>query len=126
MHHGEGKVLVEEVAEEFAHAQVRPAAVDEEQALEELELGEGVVGGQHGLDALLPADAHADVGGCHQPGREEKQTGCERAGFKAGNYNSQGSPVLTDKADSSGMPRPDLRTSVPRILRSLSTRPAAS
>lgn len=53
MHHGEGKVLVEEVAEETAHAQVGPAAVDQQEALKEAELGEGVVAGQHGLDPLL-------------------------------------------------------------------------
>lgn len=33
VHHGEGKVLVEEVAEESAHAQVRPAAVYQQEAL---------------------------------------------------------------------------------------------
>lgn len=53
MHHGECKVLVEEVAEETAHAQVGPAAVHQQEALKEAELGEGVVTGQHGLDALL-------------------------------------------------------------------------
>lgn len=33
VHHGEGKVLVEEVAEETAHAQVGPAAVHQQEAL---------------------------------------------------------------------------------------------
>lgn len=61
VHHGEGKVLVEEVAEETAHAQVGPAAVDQQQALEEAELGEGVVTGENGLDPLLPGDADTDM-----------------------------------------------------------------
>lgn len=59
MHHGEGKVLVEEVAEEATHAEVGPASVDQQQALEEAELGEGVVRRQHCLDALLTTDAHS-------------------------------------------------------------------
>lgn len=58
---GEGEVLVEEVAQELAHAQVRPAAVNQQEALQEAELGEGVVAGQHGLHALLTRDAHTDV-----------------------------------------------------------------
>lgn len=44
MHQREGKVLVEEVAEEVAHAMVRPAAVDEQEALQVAELGERVIG----------------------------------------------------------------------------------
>ena len=59
----EGEVLVEEVPEELAHAQVRPAPVHEQQPLEEAELRNGEVAGEHGLQALLPADAHADVSG---------------------------------------------------------------
>lgn len=59
-----GEILVEEVAQEFAHAQVWPAAVHQQQPLEEAELGQAVVGGEHRLHALLPADAHADVGSC--------------------------------------------------------------
>lgn len=66
VHHGEGKVLVEEVAEEFAHAQVRPAPVDQQETLQELELGEGVVRSQHRLDAFLAADANTDVGSCRK------------------------------------------------------------
>ena len=62
MHEGEGEVLVEEVAQELAHAQVGPAAVHQQEALQEAELGEGVVAGQHGLHALLARDAHAYVG----------------------------------------------------------------
>lgn len=64
MHHGEGKVLVEEVAEETAHAQVGPATVHQQEALQEAELGEGVVAGQDGLDALLPGDPDSNVGTC--------------------------------------------------------------
>lgn len=33
VHHGEGKVLVEEIAEETTHSQVGPAAVHEQEAL---------------------------------------------------------------------------------------------
>lgn len=58
VHHGEGKVLVKEVAEEAAHAQVGPAAMNQQKALQEAELGEGVVGRQHCLNALLPANSH--------------------------------------------------------------------
>ena len=61
MDHGESKVLVEEIAEELAHSQVRPASMHQQKALQELELGEGVVRGQHRLDPFLPADAHANV-----------------------------------------------------------------
>lgn len=61
VHHGEGKVLVKEVAEEATHAQVRPAAVHQQETLQKAELGEGVVGRQHRLDALLPANAHTYV-----------------------------------------------------------------
>jgi len=59
----ESEVLVEEVLEELAHADVRPAAVDEQQALEEAELSQGVVARHHRLHALLTTDAHSDV--CH-------------------------------------------------------------
>lgn len=58
---GEGEVLVEEVAQELAHPQVGPAAVHQQEALQEAELGEGVIAGQHGLHALLARDPHADV-----------------------------------------------------------------
>ena len=53
MNEGEGEVLVKEVAQELAHAQVGPAAVHQQEALKEAELGEGVVAGQHGLHPLL-------------------------------------------------------------------------
>lgn len=59
MDEGEGEVLEEEVAQELAHAKVGPAAVYEQEALQEVELGEGVVAGQHSLHALLARDANA-------------------------------------------------------------------
>ena len=61
VHHGEGKVLVEEVAEEAAHAQVGPAAMHQQEALQEAELGKGVVTGQHGLYPLLTWDTNSDM-----------------------------------------------------------------
>ena len=61
---GESEILVEEVAQEFAHAQVGPSAVHQQQPLEEAELWQAVVGGEHRLHALLPANAHANVGSC--------------------------------------------------------------
>ena len=60
----ESEVLVEEVLEELAHADVRPAAVDEQQALEEAELSQGVVARHHRLHALLTTDAHSNVRHC--------------------------------------------------------------
>lgn len=53
VHHCEGKILVEEITEKTAHAQVGPAAVNQQQALKEAELGKGVVTGQHSLDPFL-------------------------------------------------------------------------
>ena len=64
MAEGEGEVLVEEVAEELAHAVVGPAAVDEQQPLEEAELRNAVVRGQHRLHPLLTGYPHPDVCGC--------------------------------------------------------------
>lgn len=43
MHQRESKVLVEEVAEEVAHAVVGPTAVDQQEALQIAELGKGVI-----------------------------------------------------------------------------------
>ena len=60
----EREVLVEEVLEELAHAQIRPAAVHEQETLEEAELGDAEVARQHRLHALLTADAHANVCRC--------------------------------------------------------------
>lgn len=62
MHQGESKVLVEEVAEEIAHAVVGPTAMDQQEALQVAKLGKGVVRGQNGLHALLSTDAHTNVG----------------------------------------------------------------
>ena len=62
MDEGEGEVLVEEVAQELAHAQVGPAAVHQQEALQEAKLGKGVVTGRHRLHALLAGDPHPDVG----------------------------------------------------------------
>ena len=61
MDQGEGKVLEEEEAEELAHADVGPASVHQQEALEVTELGEGVVARHHGLHALLTTDPHANV-----------------------------------------------------------------
>jgi len=61
MHKGEGEVLVEEVLQELAHAQVGPAAVHQQETLEVTELGEGVVAGENRLHALLAADTDTDV-----------------------------------------------------------------
>lgn len=43
VHHGEGKVLVEEVAQEVTHAEVGPAAVHQEEPLQVPKLSEGVI-----------------------------------------------------------------------------------
>lgn len=50
---GEREVLVEEVTQEFAHAQVGPASVHQQKALQEAELCKAEIAGQHGLHALL-------------------------------------------------------------------------
>lgn len=55
------KVLVEEILEKFAHANVRPSAMDKQQPLKEAELSECVVTGHHGLHAFLTTDANSDV-----------------------------------------------------------------
>ena len=62
----EGKVLVEEVLEELAHAQVRPSTVHEQQALEKAELSDRKVAGEDSLQTFLTADAHADVRSCNK------------------------------------------------------------
>jgi len=55
-------VLVEEVADGLCHSPVRPAAMDEDEALQEPELADGVVG-RHGRLATLDArNADTDVG----------------------------------------------------------------
>ncbi|KAJ2864202.1 hypothetical protein GGH94_003066 [Coemansia aciculifera] len=60
--HGEDDVLVEEVEHHRRDAQVRPAAVHEQELLQEPELRDRVVGRHDGLQPLLAADANADVG----------------------------------------------------------------
>ena len=57
----EEEVLVEEVEDEGGDARVVEVAVDEEGAAQELELGEGEVGGEGGAAALLAEDADAHV-----------------------------------------------------------------
>lgn len=64
MHQGEGKILIEEVLEELAHADVGPPSVDQEQALQVTELREGEVAGQDRLHPLLATDANPNVGSC--------------------------------------------------------------
>ena len=58
-HAGEG--LEEEVAKEFADPEVGPPPVDKEEALEEAELGDGVVTALDGLHAFLAADPDPDI-----------------------------------------------------------------
>jgi len=60
----EGEVLVEEVLEEFAHANVGPPAVDEQQSLQVAELSQRVVTGHHRLHAFLATDADPDMSHC--------------------------------------------------------------
>lgn len=43
MHKGEGEVLVKEISQELAHAQIGPATVNQQEALKVTELGKGVV-----------------------------------------------------------------------------------
>ncbi len=47
---GEGKILVEEIAQKLGHPQVGPTSVNEQQSLEVPELGNTVVRCQDGLD----------------------------------------------------------------------------
>lgn len=63
MDQGEGKVLVEEVVQEVANAEVGPASVHQQEPPQVPKLSEGVVGGQDRLHPLLTADADADVSG---------------------------------------------------------------
>lgn len=58
---GEREVFVEKVPQELAHAVVGPAAMHQQQSLQEAELRDGVVRREHRLHALLPRDAHAYV-----------------------------------------------------------------
>lgn len=61
MHKREGEVLVKEILQELAHAQVGPATVHQQEALKVTELGEGVVAGENRLHALLTADPDTDM-----------------------------------------------------------------
>ena len=58
------KVLVEEILEELAHANVRPSAVDQQQTFEEAELSQSVITSHHCLHAFLAADADTNVSHC--------------------------------------------------------------
>lgn len=62
MNKGESEVLVEEVAQELTHAQIGPAAMYQQEALEVTELGEGKVTGENRLHAFLPTNANANMG----------------------------------------------------------------
>lgn len=73
MHEGEGEVLVEEVAQELAHAQVGPAAMDQQEALQEAELGEREVTGENSLHTLLTTDTHTDMSRYRERGRQRTE-----------------------------------------------------
>lgn len=57
----ERKILVEEIAQKFAHSIVRPTTVHEQQPFQKPELGDGIVAGQYRLQTLLAGYANADV-----------------------------------------------------------------
>ena len=56
-------ILVEEVRDHVAIAVVRPVAMDQQQALKEAELRDGVVGRVNSLETFLARDTNADVRG---------------------------------------------------------------
>ena len=58
MAEGECEVFVEEIFEEFAHPEVGPASVDEQEALQVPELRDGEVGREDSLHALHATDPH--------------------------------------------------------------------
>lgn len=66
VHQCKGKVFVKEVAEKLAHAIVRPAAMDQEEALKVAELAEGKVTAEHGLHPFMAADANPNMGSCNE------------------------------------------------------------
>jgi len=85
----EDEVLVEGVQHESRHAAVVPPAMDQQQALQEPEAADGIVGRVGGLHALRAGDAHAHVRGadhvdvvgavaCSRP--DKKKTAGEMAG----------------------------------------------
>lgn len=80
VHQCKGKVFVKEVAEKLAHAIVRPAAMDQEEALKVAELAEGKVTAEHGLHPFMAADANPNVGSCNET-PEIPKTGRLFAGF---------------------------------------------
>ncbi len=57
----EREILVEEISKEFAHAQVGPASMDQQQPLQKSELRQRVVTRQHGLHPFLTTDTHSNV-----------------------------------------------------------------
>lgn len=76
VHQCEGKVFVKEVAEKLAHAIVRPAAMDQEEALKVAELAEGKVTVEHGLHPFMAADANPNIGSCNETQRFLRQEDC--------------------------------------------------
>ena len=81
MNQREGKVLVEEIAQEVAHAEIGPAAVHQEEPLQVPKLSEGVIWGQNSLHPLLTADTHTDVS------RWGRNTQCGSLPFEMKNSN---------------------------------------
>lgn len=53
MAESKGEVFVEEVAQEFGHAQVGPPAVDKEQSFQVSELGDAVIRGENSLSVFF-------------------------------------------------------------------------
>lgn len=75
MHKGVGEVLEKEISQELAHAQVGPAAMHQQEALQVTELREGEVAGQNGLHAFLTTNPDTDVSGCRS---DRTDRNCER------------------------------------------------
>ena len=59
-----GEVLVEEISQKFAHSEVRPSAVDEEETFKITELRHRKVTGQNGLHTFLTTNADTNVSRC--------------------------------------------------------------
>ena len=57
----EGKIFVEKIFHELAHSQIGPPAMDEKQALQEPELGKGVIAREDSLHPFLSTNANANV-----------------------------------------------------------------
>ena len=94
-----GEVLVEEVSQELAHAQVGPAAVHQQEALKVAELREGEVAGEDGLHALLSTDADTDVSGCRSESTNRHVSGSERKEAPPPPLASAQSQLTFDHAD---------------------------